>query len=101
MFSRRGVPDVRARRNVGGSACDSEACHAGSASERKTGLEPVPSAWKANVLPITPHPLGGLFATTPDLHFNRGFGEDTTILKRGTPQFGIALPSCGNRVCRY
>lgn len=25
--------------------------------ERKVGLEPTPSAWKADVLPITPHPL--------------------------------------------
>ena len=28
-------------------------------SERMTGHDPAPSAWKAEMLPITPHPQGG------------------------------------------
>ena len=31
--------------------------------------------------------VGGLFATSPDLRLRRGFGEDTTILRGGTPQY--------------
>ena len=30
-------------------------------------------------------PISGVFATTPDLGLSRGFWEDTTILKGGTP----------------
>ena len=41
--------------------------------------------------------LCGVFATTPDLGISRGFGEDTTIPKGGTPQF--ASPYKGS--CRY
>ena len=34
-----------------------------------------------------------VLATTSDLALNRGFREDTTILRGGTPQFGETLPT--------